>query len=66
MNVSLDKVCDYLRKWGDLSLTDLRALTAERMGDRISVYRKHSRGELLALLMADESRWQSPEPMCTR
>jgi hypothetical protein len=66
MNVSLDKVCDYLRKWGDLSLGELRELTAERMGDKISTYRKHSRGELLALLMADESLWESRAPVCTR
>jgi hypothetical protein len=59
MNVSLDKVCDYLRKWGDLSLGDLRELVAKRMGDGISVYRRHTRGELLALLMADEANWSS-------
>jgi hypothetical protein len=66
MNVSLDKVCDYLRKWGDLSLGDLREVVAKRMGDRPSVYRKHSRGELLALLMADDSNWKTRAPVCTR
>jgi hypothetical protein len=59
MNVSLDQVCDYLRKWGDLSLGSLRELVAKRMGDSLSVYRRHTRGELLALLMADEANWDS-------
>jgi hypothetical protein len=64
MNVSLEKVCDYLRKWGDMSLGDLRVLLAKRMGDRVSVYRRHTRGEVLALLMADDSNWSSR--MCPR
>src|SRR5262245_21965476 len=31
MNVPLDSVCEYLRQWGDLSLTELRRRTAEQM-----------------------------------
>ena len=66
MNVPLDRVCDYLREWGDLSVRSLRELLAQRMGDRVSVYRKHSRGELLALLMSDYPDWEGRAPACPR
>ena len=66
MNVPLEKVCEYLREWGDLTVGELRSLTAERMGDRITSYKKHSRGELLALLMDDQSNWENGAARCTR
>jgi hypothetical protein len=66
MNVPLDRVCDYLREWGDLTVQALREMAAERMGDRVSVYRHHSRGELLALLMSDYPNWEGQPPVCTR
>jgi len=39
LNVPLDKVCDYLREWGNLTVRDLREMLAKRMGDAVSVYR---------------------------
>jgi hypothetical protein len=66
MEVSLDKVCDLLRKWGDLPLGRLREMVAERMGDSRSTYKGHSRGELLALLMGDVENWEGRAPVCTR
>ena len=65
MNVSLDKVCDYLREWGNLTVRELREKLAKRMGDAPSVYRGHGRGELLALLMADLSNWEE-RAVCRR
>lgn len=66
MDVSLDKVCDYLRKWGDLSLTEMREMLAKRLGDPKSTYRKHSRGELLALMMSDYPNWDGKAAVCPR
>lgn len=66
MNVPLDSVCEYLRQWGDLSLTELRQLAAEQMGDSLSTYKKHARGELLAMLMENCPEWRGQPPVCTR
>ena len=66
MNVSLDRVCEYLREWGDLPVRSLREMLAERLGDSLSAYKGHSRGELLAMLMADYPEWEGRPPVCTR
>jgi hypothetical protein len=66
MNVPLDKVCDYLREWGDLTVRELREMLADKMGDTISAYKGHRRGDLLALLMSDYPDWEGRPPVCTR
>jgi hypothetical protein len=66
MNVPLDRVCDYLREWGDLSVRELREMLADRLGDSVSVYKGRGRGELLALLMADYPDWEGRTPVCPR
>jgi len=66
MNVPLDKVCDYLREWGDLSVRELRELLAEKMQDSVSAYKRHRRGDLLALLMSDYPDWEGRGSACTR
>ena len=65
MNVPLDRVCDYLRDWGNLTVRELREKLARRVGDAVSVYRGHGRGELLALLMSDYPDWEG-RGVCTR
>ncbi len=66
MNVPLDKVCEYLREWGNLPVRTLREMAAERLGDQMSVYKNHSRGEMLALLIADYADWEGRPPVCPR
>lgn len=66
MNVPLDRVCDYLREWGDLSVRGLREMLADKTGDSVSTYKGHRRGELLALLMSDYPDWEGRPPVCTR
>lgn len=66
MNVPLDKVCEYLREWGNLPVRTLREMAAERLGDQASVYKNHSRGDMLALLIADYPDWEGRPPVCPR
>jgi hypothetical protein len=66
MNVPLDRVCDYLREWGNLTVRELREMLADKMDDTVSAYKGHGRGELLALLMADYPDWEGRPPVCTR
>jgi hypothetical protein len=66
MNVPLEKVCDYLREWGNLTVRELREMLADKMGDTASVYKGHPRGELLAMLMSDIPDWEGRGPACTR
>ena len=63
MNVPLDRVCDYLRDWGNLTVRELREMLADRMGDTVSAYKGHGRGELLALLMSDYPDWEGRPPV---
>jgi hypothetical protein len=66
MNVPLDRVCDYLREWGEHTVRELREMLAYKMGDPVSAYKGHRRGELLALLMADYPDWEGRPQVCPR
>lgn len=66
MNVPLDRVCDNLREWGNLTVRELREMLADKLGDTVSAYKGRSRGELLALLMESYPDWEGRAPICTR